>query len=273
MRNLLNFLARYNNLIIFLILEGIALYLLSSGNSYHNTRIVKAIRNLTTGIELRMSNARVYFSLRDISQSLANENAALRNALSRQERNDRDTFSTVNDTIHVQKYTFTSARVIDNSVNRQKNFFTIDKGRRQGLSVNMAVLSGNSVAGIIMGCSDNFSVVMSVLNIDFRLSARIKSAGYFGSLAWDGRNSEHATLSEIPQHVTFGIGDTIETTGYSAVFPEGILIGTVNNMEKSGSDFYTIDVRLATDFRKLHYVTVVGNLMKKEQNELESRFQ
>jgi rod shape-determining protein MreC len=136
----------------------------------------------------------------------------------------------------------------------------------------MAVTSGEGVAGVIVGCSDNYSVAMSMLNLDFRLSARIKSNGYFGSLSWDGRDYRHAVLSEIPQHVTFGVGDTVETTGFSAIFPEGVLIGTVSDLEKSGGDFYRIKVALITDFKKLHFVNVIGNLRKKEQLELEKTF-
>ncbi len=93
--------------------------------------------------------------------------------------------------------------MVNNSVNRQKNFFTINKGKMQGMSVDMAVISGDCVAGVVVGCSNNFSVAMSLLNLDFRLSARLKSNGYFGSLSWDGKDYRNAILSEIPQHVTF----------------------------------------------------------------------
>ena len=126
----------------------------------------------------------------------------------------------------------------------------------------MAVTSGDGVAGVIVGCSENYSVAMSLLNLDFKLSARIKSNGYFGSLSWDGRDYRHAVLNEIPQHVTVNVGDTIETTGYSAIFPEGILVGTVSDFEKTGGDFYKIKVSLMTDFRKLHFVDVIGNMKK-----------
>jgi rod shape-determining protein MreC len=113
---------------------------------------------------------------------------------------------------------------------------------------------------------------MSLLNLDFRLSARIKSNGYFGSLSWDGRDYSHAILTEIPQHITVNQGDTIETTGFSAIFPEGIMVGTISDFEKTGSDFYKITVTLMTDFRKLHFVNVIGNLKKAEQFELEKQF-
>lgn len=272
MRNLLNFLAKYNNLIIFLILEGIAVYLLSTGNNYHNTRVIRGIRGVTRGIEEHVSNTRSYFRLRDISQALALENASLKNTIEQLGKKEDVTLLSVSDTAYHQQYVYSSARIIGNSVNRQKNFFTLSKGKRQGLSVDMAVTSGSSIAGVIVGCSDNYSVAMSVLNLDFKLSARIRSNGYFGSLSWEGKDWNHAILSEIPQHVTFGVGDTVETTGYSAVFPEGLIIGTVSSFEKSGSDFYRIEVALATDFRKLRFVSVIGNLKKKEQIELENQF-
>jgi rod shape-determining protein MreC len=137
----------------------------------------------------------------------------------------------------------------------------------------MAVTSGNAVAGVITGCSENYSVAMSLINLDFKLSVRLKSSGYFGSLSWDGRDYRYAILGEIPQHVSVNVGDTIEATGYSAVFPEGVLIGTVSEYEKVGGDFYKITVSLKTDFKKLHFVDIIGNLKKTEQLELEKLFQ
>ncbi len=105
------------------------------------------------------------------------------------------------------------------------------------------------------------------------LSARLRSNGYFGSLSWDGRNYRYAVLNEIPQHISVNEGDTIETTGFSAVFPEGIEIGRVSDLKKSGSDFYNITVELFADFKKLQYVNVIGNLKRTERLELEKQFQ
>jgi rod shape-determining protein MreC len=273
MRSLLNFLARYNNLIIFLILEGITLYLLTTGNNYHNTRVVNSIRGVTLGIEERMTNIRNYLILKDINVSLASENTALKNTIERMTRKDNSLFFSVSDSIFRQQYVYTAAEVINNSINRQKNFFTLNKGERQGIKVNMAVISGNAVTGVITGCSENYSVAMSLLNLDFKLSVRIKSNGYFGSLSWDGRDYRRAILNEIPQHVLVNMGDTIETTGYSAIFPEGVVVGTVSDYEKVGGDFYKITVSLITDFKKLHFVDIIGSLKKTEQLELEKLFQ
>jgi rod shape-determining protein MreC len=136
----------------------------------------------------------------------------------------------------------------------------------------MAVTAFNGVAGVIVGCSENYSVAMSLLNLDFRLSVRIKSNGYFGSLSWDGRDYRYAVLGEIPQHIAVNVGDTIETTGYSAIFPEGLIVGTVSDYEKRGGDFYKISILLLSDFKKLHFVDVIGNLEKSEKLELEKQF-
>ena len=273
MRNLLNFLAKYNNLIIFLILEGIALYLLSTGNNYHNTRVVKGMRGITRVVEQRINNTKSYFRLKEINQELAAENISLKSTLENLKNKEDLLFFSVSDTVYRQQYTYSLARVIDNSVNKQKNFFTINKGEKHGLSVDMAVTSAEGIAGVIVGCSENFSVVMSLLNLDFRISARIKSNGYFGSLNWDGHDYKYAVLSEIPQHVPVSVGDTIETTGFSAIFPEGIMIGTVSDFENPGGDFYKIEVLLNTDFKRLHFVNVIGNMQKAEQLELEKTFQ
>ena len=273
MRNLLNFLARYNNLIFFLVLEGIAFSLLVTGNSYHNSRFVNRIQGVTNNLSLRMNNTRNYLNLSEINATLASENEALRNRIEQLGKNESLLFFSVTDSIYNQQYQYTSAEVIENSVNRQKNFFTINKGSRQGMIADMAVTSGDAVAGVIVGCSENYSVAMSLLNLDFRLSARISSNGYFGSLNWDGRDFRYAVLSEIPQHVSVNEGDTIETTGYSAIFPEGVKIGTISDFEKTGGDFYKIKVALHTDFKKLHFVNVVGNMKKTEQKGLEILFQ
>jgi len=127
---------------------------------------------------------------------------SLRNRIEQLSNKGEFTFFPITDSVYKQQYIHTSAEVINNSVNKQNNFFTVNKGTRQGLKVDMAVSSQNNVAGMIVRCSENYSVAMSVINIDFRLSARIKMNGYFGSLTWDGKDPRIAVLGEIPQHVS-----------------------------------------------------------------------
>ena len=271
MKNLLDFLKKYNSLIIFLILEGIAFYFIVTKNFYHNTKVVNRIRWATHGVETKLSDIKNYLNLREINENLANENTMLQNSINRLLINDNFALYSDSDTIFEQIYQYTSARLTSNSVNKRHNFFTINKGVKNGLAAGMAVIADGGVAGVISGCSENFSIVMSLINLDFRLSARIKSSGYFGSLMWDGRDYRTAILHDIPQHITINVGDTIETTGYSAIFPEGVTIGVISDYEKPGSDFYIIKVRLKTDFRKLNYVNIVNNKRKEEFIELENR--
>jgi rod shape-determining protein MreC len=272
MRNLLNFLARYNTLFLFLLLEGIAIYLVVTRNDYHNSRVIKGMRGITRVADEKITSTKNYLRLRNINARLALENTSLRNNLGKLASKQSLVFFSVYDSTIRQQYEYTSAELVNNSVNRQKNFFTLDKGKKQGVDVGMAVVSHEGVAGMIVGSSDNFSVAMSLLNLDFRLSSRIKSNGYFGSLAWDGRDYRYAVLNEIPQHVIINIGDTVETTNYSAVFPQGIMVGVISDFEKSGSDFYRIKVSLSTNFRRMNYVSVIRNIKKEEQLQIERQY-
>jgi len=273
MRNLLNFLARYNTLFLFLLLEGIAIYLVVTRNDYHNSRVIKGMRGITKTADEKITNTKNYLRLRNINSVLAVENSALRNKLGKMTAKQSLVFFSLYDSTFHQQYEYTSAEIVNNTVNRQKNFFTLNKGKKQGVDVGMAVMSPDGVAGMVVGSSDNFSIVMSLLNLDFRLSSRIKTNGYFGSLAWDGRDYRFAVLNEIPQHVSVSIGDTIETTNYSAVFPEGVMVGVISDYERSGSDFFRIKVALATNFRRLNYVSVIKNVKKSEQQQLEKQYQ
>lgn len=273
MRNLLHFLVKYSNIITFILLQSLAFSFIFSGYSYHNTRLVKGIRGITTGIEERLSRLNSYLRLRELNNSLSAENAELKNRLQRTIREENLFFLSVHDTLFNQEYQYTNAEVIANSVNRQKNYLTLNKGKKHGIETGMAVAGPDGIAGIITGVSENYAVAVSLLNLDFRVSARIRSNDYFGSLSWDGRKPESAILSEIPQHVKINEGDTVETTGFSAIFPEGIKIGTIKNFSKSGSDFYNIEIALSTDFRRLRHVYIIGNLRKKEREELEKSVQ
>ena len=273
MRNLLNFLAKYNNLILFLLLEVIALYLVVNGNNYQNARVVKGVRGITRKFEERITNARNYLILRDINTRLAVDNVALRNSIERMMGNEDLLFFSVSDSSLNQNYEYTIARIVNNSVNRQKNYFTLNKGNKQGIDLDMAVVGTEGVAGIIVSCTENYSLAMSLLNIDFRLSSRIRSNGYFGSLTWDGRDNRYAILNDIPQHVSISVGDTVETTSYSAIFPEGVMVGVVSDLKTSGSDFYRITVKLSTDFRRLSFVNIIRNNNRNEQIMLESDYQ
>jgi len=163
------------------------------------------------------------------------------------------------------------ARVITSSVNKQYNYLTINKGEKQGVSPDMAVISETGAVGIVVASSENYSTIIPVLNRNFRLSARLKKNNFFGIAEWEGRSSEIVSLREIPVHVDVQPGDTVVTSGFSAVFPEGILVGTVEKVEDTGGNFHEIKLRLSTDYRQLYHVNVVSFTFKEELNELENR--
>lgn len=273
MRSLINFLEKFGNILLFIILELIALYLLAARPSYHNIRLTKAINSTRAATTEKISNAVDYFSLRDINKELARENEELKNSLQRIYRsNDLNTF-TVTDTTHKQQYVYISSRVVNNSVNKQRNYITLDRGTLSGVKEDMAVISPGGIVGIIVEAGRNYSVAMSVLNLEFRLSARLSKNDYFGSLSWDGADINSLNLNEIPNHVDVSIGDTVETTGFSAVFPEGIMVGTISDYDGGGGDFLDIKIKPSTRFRKLGHVYIIANLRKDEQLKVESEIQ
>jgi len=174
-------------------------------------------------------------------------------------------------TLPGRKYTYIPAQVISNSVNKQYNFVTIDRGSNHGIKPEMAVISPRGVVGVVYSVSANYATVISLLNRDFMLSVKIRKNNYFGPLAWEGINPEIASLTEIPYHVNVQKGDTIVTSGYSTIFPEGLLVGVVSDFQIEKSNFYRINVELSEKFRQLTYVYVINNLLSDEQINLEEQ--
>ncbi len=269
MRSLLNFLLRYKNLIIFFILEAVALVMISSSHNYHQSVAFRAARSVTGSVARRIEKAHSYFNLRQVNDELVAENLMLRRRIGDLAAVPQTGFTSINDTLSGIRYNYLNARVINNSVNKQKNFITLDKGTRNGVTMGMGVASSTGVVGVVVGVSRNYSVAMSLLNTGFKVSASIKRNDYFGSLAWDGRNHRYAQLSEIPHHVAVTEGDTIVTSGYSAIYPQGLMIGTLTGDQKRGGDFVTLKVLLSADFKKLTDVYLIGNLTRNEREALE----
>ena len=168
---------------------------------------------------------------------------------------------------------FTGAKVINNSTNKQYNFLILDKGRNQGIEPEMAVICKDGIVGVVKETSRNFSSVVSVLNREFFPNARLKRSGYFGPVEWPGKHYKRVVLKEIPLHVNIQQGDTVVTSGYSSIFPPGLLIGTVKSFKPEEGIFYVITVELSTDFKRLSDVIVVKNLKREEQLQLEERLE
>ena len=270
MQNLIRFIQNNHFFILFIFFEIVALTLVFQNNNYQRTLAFNISRNISGYIDSRIFSFRQYLYLSETNQALAEENTRLRNSLisSYKQRTAADR-NVEFDSAWVQQYNFIPAKVISNSVNKQNNFISIDKGSIHGVEPDMAVISHDGIVGIITGVSGHFSTIIPLLNIDLRISSKIKNTGYFGSLHWNGNDPRIALLHELPHHVTMNAGDTIITSGYSAIFPEGIMIGTISDYEIRGGNFYTAVVDLSTDFNKLNQVYVIENLLREELLELE----
>jgi rod shape-determining protein MreC len=269
MRNLLKLLYAYHFLLLFIALEILCAIILFQYNKFHRAAYASASKAISGTIYENVNNLKIYLSLRETNDILARENATLRNYL----KNNYNTFDTtriaIKDSIYRQLYRYQEAKVVSNSVNKQLNYITINKGAKNGIKPEMAVIGSNGVVGIIDGVTENYANIISLINVNLKISAKLKKNDYLGSVIWEGKDYEYCTLTDIPQHVVVNKGDTIVTTGFSEAFPAGIMIGTVADFNLKDGNFYHINVRLSTSFKSLNYVYVVDNLMKTEQLQLE----
>jgi rod shape-determining protein MreC len=205
----------------------------------------------------------MYFSLVKENKALAEENARLYNLLPAVYFNPLSEYKP--DTSASRRYAFIPARVINNSVNKQYNFITLNVGSREGVAPGMAVICDQGIVGEVKEATENFSSVISVLNRESFPNAMIKRNGYFGPIKWPGRNYRKVVLTQIPAHVDVHVGDTVVTSGYSYTYPKGIFIGIVESFELEEGISYEITVNLNPDFKNLSNVLVVKNLMRDEQ--------
>jgi rod shape-determining protein MreC len=270
MRNLLRFIIKHHFLILFLLIEVFSLYLLFSANPYQRVKFYNASHRLSGRISARVENIRDYFSLHYENRQLAEENSRLYNRLKSSYAIPLLDTTFTSDSVSRRKFLYLNARVINNTVNKQFNFITLDKGYRGGVGPDMAVISSEGIVGIVKSVSAEYSSVLSLLNRDFTVSAKIKKNGYFGPLSWNGNATQNATLIDIPHHVDVAKGDTIVTSGFGGVFPEGLMIGVIRSFRLKGGNYFEIRVELSTDFRKLDYVQVIRNFAKSEIDSLEN---
>ena len=220
------------------------------------------------------SGVREYLYLRRINDSLVTENSALRAQLYDSKYDNAVDSGSVTDTISkktVQQFTYIVSRVIRNSVNEAANLIYLDRGRLQGIQKQMGVISSDGIVGQVVSVTDNYSVAMSVLHKDFKVSVKFKKNEFFGNMHWDGVNSTTASLEDIPKHVPVKVGDTLVTSGFSQLFPRNIMAATVKSVKmQPDKNFLEITVNLSTDFGKLNYVYIVNNIRREEIQLLDS---
>lgn len=267
------FIYQYRAFFTFLVLELICIRLIIQNNQYQGAQFFNSANALVGAINTLSQNMQDYFSLRDVNTTLAEENAELRKRL---EQNNKalQTLAELqlNDSAVINRFDFISARVVNNSTDRYTNFITINKGNDQGIKPGMAVISSRGAVGKVKMTSKHFSVITSLLNTNLRVSGLLKRTGHFGMVQWDGKDPQVIELNFIPRHVKPVLGDTIVSSGYSGVFPDGILIGTIDEINlREEAPFYELRIRLAEDFRKLSFVTVIKSNLLHELDSLEQQ--
>lgn len=271
MQQLIYFFQKFKYFLFFLLLAFISLGLTFNNLNFHKSKFVNSANSLTGGIYSTTSNINEYWGLKFQNKLLAEENTLLKNQLEKKHTTSFISDSSVIDTInYMQKFTYTSAKIINNNYSKDFNFLTIDKGEEQGIKQEMAVVNSKGIIGITDNSSRSYARVQSILNRNSKINARLKNSNYFGSLGWDGVNYNIVQLSDLPRQAPLEIGDTIETGGKSTIFPEGILIGTISKINKGNTADNKVDVTLFNDMSNLGYVSVIKNLHKVEINTLES---
>lgn len=272
MKNLLKFLIKYHFGFLFLLLELIAMILIVNFNDYHRVSFLNSSNFISGSIFSMVDGVKEYSYLSKENKRLVEENARLKELVLHFKSEDTSmvidtTVTTMDSLIQYQLY---NAKVVNNDIFTDYNYITINKGTSDGVSVDQGVINDQGVVGVVSAVSSHYSVAISLLNKHFKLSSKIDKNNYYGSLSWNGESYQYAKLNEIPFHVSIAVGDTIVTSGYSSIFPEGIPVGVISSFEKEGgSNFYDIRVKLLTDFKNINYVNIVDYSLKEERVALE----
>ncbi|QEC67531.1 rod shape-determining protein MreC [Panacibacter ginsenosidivorans] len=279
MRNIFLFIRRFFNLILFLVLQGTAIYILTNYNKTHQA-VLGAVANEVTGsISTKYNNIEYYFHLKKTNDSLVKENARLHN-MQPSSFESADTTNTIKvdsllkDTMGTRKFLFMEAKVVNSSVSQENNYITLHRGAKQGVKTDMAVIGPDGIVGKVILVSDNYSRVMSLLNRKSKVNAMLKKGFYTGDLEWDGKDPSYLTLSSISKSAKVQKGDTVLTSNVSQElsFPPGLMVGTIAEIiPDPGSSFLTLKIRSATNFYSLQYVYLTENLQWQEQKELEAK--
>jgi rod shape-determining protein MreC len=277
MERLFLFFYQYRAFFTFLVLEVLCAWLIIENNQYQGAQFFNSSNSAIASLNNFSQGVREYFLLRNINSTLAQENAELRTKL---EQYNQKRFlgspvgkdSTAIDSVVIRQYDFVSAKVVANTVHRYTNFLTINKGAQDGIAPGMAVISPLGAVGKVKSVSNHYSVVTSILHKDVNVSVLLTRTGYFGTVQWGGQDPDFVQLKYIPTHVKPEKGDTVVTSGYNAVYPEGVMIGVIDEVKKNETLFYELNVKLSQDFRKLAYVEVVRNHLKNELDSLQAPF-
>lgn len=271
MRDLLDYITKNNSLFLFLLLEGIALYLVVQYNRQPNRIWFSTAGTFSGYITEKYDNTKQFVYSAEVARELADSNAKLYEKLDNSKFDNMVLTDSVSLSSFEQKYTFTEAKVIDNSINLANNFITLNRGTKHGIEAHSGLITNNGLAGIVVKVNEHYSVALSLLHRQTNISCALSKNGYFGTLRWENNDPRRMILNDVPKHADIAFGDSIVTSGYSDIFPRGLFVGQVDSFwVKPGSGSYKISVALNNDMCKLQYAYIIKNLMKAEIEALEA---
>jgi rod shape-determining protein MreC len=282
MRNLIAFLIRNSSWFVFAIIEAFCVFLIYQNNSYQRSFFLNSFNEIAGRVYFVSGSVKTFLNLQNTNEQLVAENGALEqrvlvleDLLRKQAADSVKVTAFIKDSLNREKdYDFIVAHVVNNSVSQINNYITVNKGQKDGIKPEMGVVSATGIVGIVRSVSTHFSVILPVLNPKFRQSCKIKNTNSFGTLSWDGKDSRYANLDELPRHQHVKVGDTIVTSGFSSIFPEGVMVGTVEGYNKKTDDnFYNLKVKLSTNFYNLSFTRIITSKLSGERMALEKEVQ
>lgn len=270
MQQILYFFIKNSYRLLFLLLLGISLILTIKSHSFHRSEYINSANAITGGIYENINSSKEYLGLKKQNEILAEENARLKSILF----NKKDTIiaqkSILSTGIDSLQFNVTKGKVIKNMFNTRENYLTLNIGKKDGIKTDMGVINEKGIIGIIEKTSNSYATVLSVLNTKSRINAKVKNSNHFGTLVWDGKNVGYVQLIDVPRIAKLHKGDSIVTGSDSDIFPENIPIGKIESaVVNSETNYYTINIRLFNDMTSLGYISVIGNKLKEEKDNLE----
>jgi rod shape-determining protein MreC len=268
MQQIIFFLIRNKNFLLFIVLFSVSIFLTIQTHSYHKNKFVNSSNAITGGIYSIKSSITDYFNLREKNEILINENTRIRKQL--ESYKSKVVNQNIDTSSILSKYYFISAKVINNSFSKTKNKLTINKGKRDSIQLDMGVITSKGIVGIIDNVSNKYATIQSILNTNSQINAKLKNVKHFGSLVWNTEDPNIIQLIDIPRLAAVKTGDTIVTGGRSTIFPEGILIGAVIDFELTEDEnSQNLNIQLFNDMTNLEHVYIIDNLDTQEIINLE----
>ena len=267
MQTLLKFILRYGNFLLFLLLEVAAFLLVVWSNAYPRSSALSTANRLVAWQYEIVAEVTGYFGLKGVNERLAAENAALRSQIENSGQMPGCAgvpacYLAQDSAVSMMrgKVVYREGKVVQMTMNSMRNYLTINRGEEDSVYEGMGVRNEEGAVGIVATVGKHYAVVLPIINIETHLSCRFLKNDYIGTLQWDGRDTRFAELADVATHLEVNVGDTIVTSGLSTSFPAGVPVGVVEECRlEEGASYYTVRVRLATDFRRLRYIEVIDN--------------